>query len=189
MKSAIIQHGLPSKDEYYDLSLPSESNSHWLPWLQKQLMAQDYKVDTPEVPHAYALNYADWQKEFERFEVNGDTSLVGHSCGGGFIIRWLSDHSEIKVGRVVLVAPWLNPNKERNEDFFDFTIDSKLAERTESITIFHSTNDDATINTSVNMLREQISGIEYVEFQNYGHFCFMHMKTEEFPELLEAVTR
>lgn len=30
-------------------------------------------------------------REFGRFEINTDTILVGHSCGGGFLLRWLSD--------------------------------------------------------------------------------------------------
>ena len=41
MKNAIILHGGPSKKEYYDLNMPSMSNSHWLPWLQAQLLKKD----------------------------------------------------------------------------------------------------------------------------------------------------
>jgi hypothetical protein len=33
MKNAIILHGGPDKQEYYDPETPSQSNMHWLPWL------------------------------------------------------------------------------------------------------------------------------------------------------------
>ncbi|HEU5004853.1 MAG TPA: hypothetical protein VFT49_02075 [Candidatus Saccharimonadales bacterium] len=41
MKRAIILHGRPAKKDYYGDKWPSESNSHWLPWLQKQFMRRD----------------------------------------------------------------------------------------------------------------------------------------------------
>jgi hypothetical protein len=53
MKNAIILHGCPGKTGYYDPALPNESNAHWLPWLQKELIIRDIKADTPEVPHSY----------------------------------------------------------------------------------------------------------------------------------------
>jgi hypothetical protein len=37
MKTAIIIHGMPSTEEYYDVNRPASSNCHWLPWIQKQL--------------------------------------------------------------------------------------------------------------------------------------------------------
>jgi len=38
MKTAIIIHGMPYKDEeYYNIDHSASSNCHWLPWIQKQL--------------------------------------------------------------------------------------------------------------------------------------------------------
>lgn len=111
MKNAIILHGKPDKEEYYSETAPSPSNAHWLPWLQKQLIIRDIKADTPEVPYPYELDYATWAREFERFDVTPETVLVGHSCGGGFIVRWLCEHADVHVGKVVLVAPWTDPTK------------------------------------------------------------------------------
>lgn len=187
MKNAIIVHGMPDKEEYYSPEFPACSNYHWLPWLQKQLILKDIKADTPEMPHAYLPEYEVWKKEFERFDITAQTILVGHSCGGGFLVRWLSENKEVKVGKVVLVAPWLNLEKERNLNFFDFTIDPKLASRTESFTIFNSDNDEDYIQKSVTRLRQGIEGIVYREFKNYGHFCVGDMRSEAFPELLEVL--
>lgn len=183
--NAIILHGQPSKKEYYDPSAPSMSNAHWLPWLQAQLLKQDIAAATPEVPNAYESDWQAWTREVERFEIGAETMLVGHSTGGGFWVRYLSEHPELRVGKVVLVAPWLDPDGDETNGFFDFEIDPALAERTAGIMIFNSDNDMGNVHKSVATLREKVAGIKYSEFHKYGHFTLKDMKTTEFPELLE----
>ncbi len=189
MKNAIILHGTCDKEEYYSPEYPSASNFHWLPWLVKQLLIQDIHAVTPEMPHGYMPNYAVWKREFERFDVIPDTILVGHSCGGGFLVRWLSENKDKQVGKVVLVAPWLDPNKIKgeNNDFFDFEMDAELLSRTQGLTIFNSDNDMEAVHTSVQQIMDTIPNIKLVEFQNKGHFCLSDLDSEAFPELLEEV--
>lgn len=186
MKNAIILHGMPSEREYYDAAYPSASNSHWIPWLQKQLLMKDIKAHTPEVSRPFDLNWNDWLKEVERFEIGPETILVGHSCGAGFWLRYLSDNKSLKVGKVVLVAPWLDVGKEYNShEFFDFELDSELALRTRGLVVFNSNDDEVSVQGTVNMLKERLNNFTYKEFQNYGHFTFGRMQTDAFPELLE----
>ncbi len=187
MKNAIILHGKPGKEEYYDPQFPSASNYHWIPWLQKQLLINEIPTNTPEVPHAYEPDYAIWQREFERFEVTPETILVGHSCGGGFLVRWLSEHKDLIVDKVVLVAPWLDPSRESTKEFFNFEIDSKLASRVRKLVIFHSDDDGEAIQKTVQILRDEIPGHVFREFHKYGHFTHVDMQTSEFPELLEEL--
>ena len=190
MQNAILIHGRPDREEYYDPQYPSPSNSHWFPWLTKQLMVNDIFAVAPEIPTPWQPRYEIWKKELERFEITPETILVGHSCGGGFIVRWLSENKDKNVGKVVLVAPWLNPENNPvsdTADFFDFEIDPNLVERTKGFIIFNSDNDMATIQKSVGILREKIKGCGYREFSNHGHFCYNDLKTEEFPELLEEL--
>ena len=73
------------------------SNAHWLPWLQAQLLKKDIAAATPEVVQSYDRDWETWNREFERYDLNEDTILVGHSTGGGFIIKYLSIHPEIKI--------------------------------------------------------------------------------------------
>jgi predicted alpha/beta hydrolase family esterase len=186
MKNAIILHGGPSKEEYYDPKTPSESNSHWLPWLQAQLLKHDIVAATPEVPHTYDRNWPIWQREVERFEITPETILVGHSTGAGFFIKYLSTHPKLKVGHVVLVAPWLDPEGKLDTPFFtDFEIDPNIAVRTNGLTVFESDNDQSDIKQTIERLRREVAGIKYTAFHNYGHFCYRDMHRTEFPELLE----
>lgn len=187
MKNAIILHGTSDKEEYYSDKYPSASNFHWLPWLQKQLLIKDIHAVTPEMPHGYAPDYDVWKKEFERYEITPETILVGHSCGGGFIVRYLSENKDMTVGNVILVAPWLDPDKVKQNDFFEFKIDKDLATRTKNITIFHSDNDMDSVQRSVQMIRHEIENIDYREFHNKGHFCLSDLRTDAFPELLNTV--
>lgn len=188
MKNAIILHGGPSKEEYYDPSMPSMSNAHWLPWLQAQLLKNEIAAATPEVPHAFDRNWEVWTKEVERFEISPDTTLVGHSTGSGYWLKYLSIHTDLKVGKVVLVAPWLDPERKHTKNFFDdFELDTSLVQRTAGVTIFNSDNDMADIQKTVDIVREKVKNVDYREFHDYGHFCIADMGTPEFPELLEEL--
>lgn len=184
MKTAIILHGRPGKDEYLVDDYPSPSNSHWLPWLQRELLRKGILAQAPETSNPYKPTYESWKKAIEYFNPSEETILVGHSCGGGMIVQWLSKNPQVKVGKVMLVAPWIDLEKE-DWPAFNFTIDKNIAARTNGVTIFNSIDDVPEIQTSVKRLREEINDNKYVEFQGKGHFTHKYMPDDRFPELLE----
>jgi predicted alpha/beta hydrolase family esterase len=192
MQTAIIVPGRPDKEEYYDPKYPANSNSHWYPWLSKQLMMHDIHTVAIEPPKPWQPRYEVWKKELERFDIGEDTVLVGHSCGGGFLVRWLTENKDRKVGKVVLVAPWVNPEDNPvsdTADFFHFEIDPDIVSRTQGITIFNSDNDMDTIHKSVDIIRSKVKDIGYKEFHDYGHFCRSDLGSDAFPELLESIVK
>ena len=190
MKNAIILHGGPSEEEYYDKTIPSQSNSHWIPWLQQQLQVNGIPTATPEVPNAYDRSWKIWQKEVERFDIGPETILVGHSTGAGFLVKYLSINKKLSVDRVVLVAPWLDPEREHTKNFFDdFEIDPELVSRTKGMTIFNSDDDQDSVHKTVKILKEKVKNINYTEFHDHGHFCYEEMHTSKFPELLEEILK
>lgn len=186
MKNAIIIHGSCDKDEYFSDKYPSLSNSHWLPWLQKQLLINNILTQTPEMPEAYNPDYKKWSKEFEKFDINNETILIGHSCGAGFLLRWLSEN-KVKINKLILVAPWLNPNREKTESFFDFEISKDINDQSGEIHLLVSKDDAADIQESVNLIKNNIPVITCHEFSDFGHFIYGHMKTDKFPELLNYI--
>ncbi len=190
MKTAIIVHGMPSKKEYFSPKKPSPSNNHWIAWVQRRLILKGILAQTIELPEPYKPVYEKWKSVFEQFKVDKDTALIGHSCGGGFLVRWLSENKK-RVGRVVLVAPWIDPNHVLETGFFDFKIDPNLLKRIKNLTIFISKDDDSDIIKSVQLLKEVLKGknIKIIEFENMGHFTLGDMKTEKFPELLSAILK
>ena len=187
MKNAIILHGAPEKEHYYAHDLPSESNAHWLPWLQKELMIRDIKADTPEVPLAYEPKWDVWCREVERFDITPDTMLIGHSAGGGFWVKYLSLHPELRVDKVVLVAPWVDPDKTLEEDFYAGELDRTLVQRTNGVTIFRSDDDSDNVLTSIDRILENVDDVQVKDFHGYGHFTYQNLGGEAFPELLKVL--
>lgn len=182
MKNAIILHGMPSKESYLNPERDAQSNSHWLPWIQQQLLVKGVLAETPELPEPYEPKYEDWKKVFERYEVNDDTILIGHSCGAGFLVRYLSEN-KIQVGRVALVAPWIDPTHSLMTEFFDFEIDARVPGRAESMCTFISEDDDQEMLDSAQVLTEMWPSTEVMRMTDKGHFTLRDMGTREFPEL------
>jgi predicted alpha/beta hydrolase family esterase len=183
MKTAVIIHGYTNKSEYVDISRPAASNDHWIPWIQRQLLLNGIETQTPEMPGLYEPNYEQWKKMLEKFDPDENTILIGHSLGGGFLVRWLSE-SDRKVGKVVLVAPWLDPEQTIDPNFFTFKIDTDLLKKAMGVVIMYSTDDYPDVLKSVEILKSEIKDAQFQEFNNKGHFVLNSLKTEKFPELL-----
>jgi hypothetical protein len=181
MKTAIIIHGYYDKSEFLNIDRPAASNDHWIPWIQRQLLLNGIETQTPEMPGFYEPNYEKWRDLLNKFGPDENTILVGHSCGGGFLVRWLSE-SKRKVGKVVLVAPWLDPENKIDFNFFKFEIDPNILQKTESLTIMYSTDDFPEVLKSIDILKSKIKNVQIREFSGKGHFLI-----EKFPELLSLL--
>jgi len=147
---------------------------------------RDIYTHTPEVPDAFIPVYVKWKKEFERYDVNSNTTLVGHSCGGGFLLRWLSENKK-KGDKLIFVAPWLDPDKKETTDFFEFKIDSTISKRFNEVHLFTSADDGKHILKSVEIIKKELPNISLHEFTDRGHFCYEDLKTDKFPELLNVI--
>ncbi|AHB42715.1 hypothetical protein RAAC3_TM7C00001G0877 [Candidatus Saccharibacteria bacterium RAAC3_TM7_1] len=191
MKNAIILHGRPDEDEYYSDKFLSASNQHWFPWLAQQLMIRDIFAVTPEVQYCFRPRYDEWVREIERYDINEETLVVGHSCGGGFWVRYLSEHPELKVAKAILVAPWINPDDNPasdTADFFKFTIDKAIAERClGGMTVIVSDDDEASVLKSVDMIKSAAPEIKLNNFIGKGHFTLESLGTTEFSEILDEI--
>lgn len=188
MKNAIILHGTCGEQEYNDPFQPPLSSNHWFPWLQKNLLINGIHTRTPQMPLAYKPEYELWKKEFE-INIDADVKiLVGHSCGGGFILRWLSENTRT-FESVILVAPWLDPDRVKTTDFFNFEIDKDLFSRIKNLSLFISKDDDKDILESVEIIKTSLPSIKVYEFEDRGHFTIEETKRNDFPELLEVILR
>ncbi|HEY4161240.1 MAG TPA: alpha/beta hydrolase [Candidatus Saccharimonadales bacterium] len=189
--NAILVPGRPDRDEHYDPKRPSNSEDHWFGWLKRQLILRDIHAVSTEPPFPFRPRYDEWKKEFERFDIEPDTILVGHSTGGGFLVRYLSEHKNLHVAKVALVAPFVNPGNNPasdTADFFEFTMDPDFPARTAGTTVFVSKNDELSVRRTVEILRSSLHGLDIREFADKGHFTLDIMDTPEFPELLAAIT-
>lgn len=193
MVNVIVLHGKNDQWENYDPSFPLISESDWYSWLTKQLLMKDVEVHKPSVYRAFEATYEDWRTEVERYPINEETICVGHSCGGGFWLRWLSENKDRKLKKLVLVAPWFDPLKFMPENFgfdlFEFERDPDLLSRVQDCVVFNSDDDQESVQLTIEEIREVWPAMEIREFHNYGHFCERHLGSKEFPELLNEVLK
>jgi predicted alpha/beta hydrolase family esterase len=142
------------------------------------------------MPNPWRPIYEDFKKEFEKYEVNEKTILIGHSCGCSFLVRWLGETKQ-KIKKLILVAPWKIPKEERNGidiDFYAYPIDETIKSRIDEITMFTSDNEYEDGKKGLIMYHDAIGG-KIINLPNHGHYILKHMGTEEFPELLEEILK
>ena len=186
MNNVYILHGCCDKAEFEDFTIPSGSNFHWIPWLQKQLLVRGFNCQTPEMPTPYKPSYAKWASIFSSYPLDQNTILVGHSCGCGFFLRFLSETTHT-LKKLILVAPWTDPDHKMG-DFLNFEFAPDLEERIGDIHLFYSQDERVSgVKNTVDYIRQHYPNTHYHHFNDHGHFCLDEMKTDAFPELLEVI--
>jgi predicted alpha/beta hydrolase family esterase len=194
MKIAIIIHGVcDDRAEYEGEYSPPKSNSYWYSWVAGKLCLAGILTQRPEMPHPYFtdMNYDEWAETFANFKIDEDTILIGHSAGGGFLLKYMSLHPELRAGQLILVAPFIDPTGlVHDHDFMKGALsDQNLLERIGRIDLFYSMDDMDVIQQSVSKIRAEFaaaSNMHIHEFANKGHFCSDDMGIE-FPEILEVI--
>lgn len=183
---AYILHGCCDRDEYYSPDHPSPSNHHWIPWLQKQLLMNGYECQTPDMPTPYAPDYDAWLRIFEALPVDETTTLIGHSCGCGFLLKWLNKSGAV-IDKLVMVAPFLDPQR-RFGNFLQCRLRPDLMAQAREIHVFYSADDPVGgIKETVDMVMEGYPSAKLHKFERHGHFTLSAMGEERFPELLKTV--
>ncbi len=173
MKQIILAHGSPEPGE--ELVTQESITPDWFLWIKENVK----NAIIPPFPLEVEVVYEDWVKVLEQITISNDTVLVGHSCGRGFLLRYFSEHPELKPERVILVAAWLDSHNELSTDFMKFEIDSSLTSRTD-LHVFISLDDYDSLLESFKLIKEKLPNAHYHEFSDRGHFC----GRKEFPELL-----
>ena len=140
------------------------------------------------MPNPWTPDYQAYVQEFEKYLVDENTTLVGHSCGAAFLVRWLGD-TRRKIDTLILVAPWKIPDEqnELKKSFYLYPIDENIRSRVKRVVIFTSDDEEEDGKKSAKMFHDALGG-ELIELKNHGHYCFGDMGTEEFPELLRKIT-
>lgn len=177
----IILHGCPPSS---DRVTPPENR--WMNWLADELNKKGMSAVAPDFPRPWEAKYTEWKAEFEKYPVNKDSILVGHSCGAAFLVRWLLETATV-VRKLILVSPAKVPetSDDTRQDLYAFDLPDDLPHIADEVIVFTS-NDLPHHLQSLELYTKSLQP-RIVRLEGKVHFLYFQMGTNEFPELLEEV--
>ncbi len=166
----------------------SEPPTRWHQMLRTTL-GNGYAVCTPQMPNKQNAVYEEWKIWFERhIELcNDDVILIGHSLGGIFLAKYVSEtHFLVKISSLHLVAPVATFEGRRATGTTSFSFDfSQLysqAKLIKNIHIYHSVDDSVVPYSHALQYHEILPHSKLHTFENRGHFL-----QDVFPELIQEI--
>lgn len=152
-------------------------------------LGEDFEVIAPTMPCKFNAKYKEWKIWFDRVVpfLRDGVILIGHSLGGIFLAKYLSENDfPKKISATYLIAaPYDAEDSEYS--LADFTLPKsleKLRQQGGKIFIFHSEDDPVVPFLDSGKYLRALPEAEKMIFKDKGHFL-----QEEFPELVESVTK
>ncbi len=194
-KQVIVIHGGDTYDSYEkyfnnlknaEINLERMRAKKWKELLQDQL-GEGFEVTKPSMPNGENAKYVEWKIWFDKLVplLQEEVILIGHSLGGIFLAKYLSENTFPKnIRATILIAPPYS-DKGKPYSLADFGLPESLKlfeQQSPKIFIYHS-KDDAVVdfNDSQGYLKA-LPHAKIIEFNDRGHF-----NQPEFPELVEGI--
>lgn len=195
-KQVIIIHGGTTFDTYEDyisylknkeISLEKlKPRKDWKNTIAEKL-GDDYEVLLPRMPNGTNARYEEWKIWFERIILffKKDIILVGHSLGGIFLAKYLSENNfPRKIRATILVAsPFDDENSE--ESLTDFALPTSLdnfATQSEKIFLIQSKDDPVVPFEQLGKYKQTLPNAREIIFDGREHF-----NQETFPEIIDLI--
>lgn len=155
------------------INLEAQNKKGWKSVLGERLGSQ-FQVISPAMPCKQNAKYKEWVIWFKKhlpFLKEG-VILVGHSLGGIFLTKYLSEQKiPVKIKATLLVAaPY---NTEDKHPLADFLITKSLAgfeEQSGKIMLYHSIDDDVVPFANAQRYEKELTGATTRFFSDRGHF-------------------
>ena len=201
-KQILIIHGgevFESYEDYFEylkkaefnMESEKEKNKRWRYSLEKEL-GQDFEVIAPTMPNKQNSKYKEWKIWFEKIlpYIDDNVVLIGHSLGGIFLAKHLSENDFPKkiLATYLIAAPYGDKEHKENDDGYsldDFALPDSLERFQEQggrIYLYHSKDDPAVPFAEVEKYAKALPGAKKEIFEEKGHFM-----QEEFPELVNSL--
>jgi predicted alpha/beta hydrolase family esterase len=152
------------------------------------VLGDTYQVISPLMPNFKNARYLEWKIWFEKLIPLFDDTviLVGHSLGGLFFAKYLSENIFPKTVKAthLVAAPY---NTEHEHPIVDFIITNDLAKVNEQggdIHLYQSKDDFVVPYSNLLSYQNALPDAQVHTFENKGHFL-----QEEFPELVDEIRK
>ncbi len=195
MKQLMVIHGgdaFATYEEYIEFlkGFPIEYNTSlrgkgWKANLPEVLGA-GYEVIAPRMPNPTNAKYLEWKIWFEKYipYIEDGVIFVGHSFGGSFIAKYLSEEIFPKrIDATFLVAAPYDTDGERK--VVEFVLPESLAlleKQAGTIYLYQSADDDVVPFQEVHKYEKALTGAIVRIFNDRQHF-----NQEYLPEIIEDI--
>ena len=193
-KQVIFIHGggsFDTQDDYIEFLKKEEFNPYeinekrWWHSLEEKL-GIDFDIMTPTMPNINNASYEEWKTWFEKIfpYLRDNVILIGHSLGGAFLAKYLSENKFPKnILATYLVAASYHDVQHYSKDSFVPPESLQLLEKQGGkITIYHSEDDTRVSFEYFSKFVKALPNAHAVAFQDRGHLTH-----EEFPELIQNI--
>ena len=195
-KQVVFIHGGGNFDSYsdylsyikeYKLDIKETKNKKWKESLEKDLGSQ-FEVFKPQMPNGKNAKYIEWKIWFEKYipYLKDGVILIGHSLGGIFLVKYLSENKlPRKIRGLFLVAPSYSTRvKKYSSADFDFKTKNckNILKQCLNIHVYHSKDDSVVPFDNFKKYKKCLPNATFYEFKNRDHFI-----GEKFPELIKDI--
>jgi predicted alpha/beta hydrolase family esterase len=171
----------------YEEALDTGVKTDWKTTLQETL-GESWEVFRPTMPCKQNASFDEWSARFEQYipHMRDGIVLIGHSLGGSFLLRYLSEHAiPVSVAATLLVAPAIGDTPDEPLCSFtpptDFT---SFAAHAGDVHVFHSTDDVVVPVAHTQTLQGKLPAATMHYHEGFGHY-----NADQVPELLEILQK
>lgn len=174
------------KDWQIDFENYRTRKSDWKKGLAEKL-GSDFEVIMLNMPNKMNAKYFEWKIWFEKFilHFNSEVILIGHSLGGTFLAKYLSENIfPKKIRATFLIAPAYD-DKDSDYSMADFIFPEnlkRLKEQGGKIFIYGSADDPVVPSIDFEKYEKILQDVTMRKFIDRGHF-----NQEELPEIVEDI--
>lgn len=164
-----------------------KTKKSWKDGFEKKL-EKKFEIFTPKMPNKQNAKYTEWKIWFEKLVpfLKNDVTLIGHSLGGLFLVKYLSESLfPKKIKALILIsAPYTGKGNKYNIGL-DYSFNDnfkKIISQAKKVFIFHSTDDKVVPFSDFEIYKKNLPNASFKTFKNKGHFS-----GDKFPELIKVV--
>ena len=196
-KQVIVIHGgdtFDTREEYVSFLKSFEIDREYFEGMKKagwkaklgERLGGDYDVVQPQMPCKGNAKYAEWKIWFDKLLpfLEDGVILVGHSMGGIFLAKYLSENNiSKKIAAVFMVAAPHGPTAEFS--LADFILPESLnglSKQAEKIFLYYSEDDDTVPFADLEKYKKDLPRAVARVFRGRGHFVL-----DEFSEIVEEI--
>ena len=156
-----------------EITLEKLQQRDWKSTLGEKLGA-DFAVYSPRMPNAQNAKYSEWRLWFDKIVplLSDDVILIGHSLGGLFLAKYLSEETFPQKIRAtfLIAAPYSTPTHEPIGDFLLPDTLRKLEQQGGKIFLYHSQDDPVVPFTHIKKYQQFLSSAQLRTFTDRQHF-------------------